>query len=222
MLFNYWDRPEILIYWFMIFAFSISVHESAHAYVAYRFGDPTAKDLGRITLDPLKHFDVFGTIMILISFIGWAKPVPVNPRNFKNHKYGTMFVSLAGPVSNLILAVVFAIPFVFLSLKSFPPSDNAIDPVEIMFNLSYFGVVMNTGLAIFNLLPIPPLDGSKILTGILPAKYYFKIMEYHQISFVILIVLAYTGWLSRILIPAREGVMGAIFFVIEPLVRVFV
>jgi len=86
LLQQFGDNPELIIYWFMVFAFSISVHESAHAYAAYLLGDPTAKEQGRITIDPLKHLDLFGTLMMLISFIGWAKPVPINPSNFKNKK----------------------------------------------------------------------------------------------------------------------------------------
>jgi len=117
LLQQFGDNPELIIYWFMVFAFSISVHESAHAYAAYLLGDPTAKEQGRITIDPLKHLDLFGTLMMLISFIGWAKPVPINPSNFKNKKAGTILVSLAGPLSNLILAVLFAVPFAYVTLK---------------------------------------------------------------------------------------------------------
>ncbi|HPD01036.1 MAG TPA: site-2 protease family protein [Acetivibrio sp.] len=231
MIFDLLKTPELIIYWFMIFAFSISFHESAHAYVAYRMGDSTAKEQGRITLDPLKHLDLFGTIMILISFIGWAKPVPIDPRNFKNRKQGTILVSLAGPVSNLILAILFSIPLIFITYMFYPDAVNGIkttltpwfgaslDPRQIIFNFCSFGVFMNISLAIFNFLPIPPLDGSKILTGVLPAKYYFKIMDYQQVSFIILIILSYTGWLGNIIIPVIVWVRAAIFFIIELLVK---
>ncbi|NLP13310.1 MAG: site-2 protease family protein [Clostridium sp.] len=234
MIFDLLKTPELIIYWFMIFAFSISFHESAHAYVAYRMGDSTAKDQGRITLDPLKHLDLFGTIMILVSFIGWAKPVPINPGNFKNRKQGTILVSLAGPVSNLILALLFSLPLIFITYKFYPGAVNevkgtltpwfgaSLDVRHIIFNFCSFGVFMNISLAIFNLLPIPPLDGSKILTGVLPSKYYFKIMEYHQISFVILIILSYTGWLGRIIFPVIVWVRNAIFFILELLIKLIV
>ena len=113
MIFDLWKTPELIIYWFMIFAFSISFHESAHAYVAYRLGDSTAKDQGRVTLDPIKHLDLFGTIMILVSFIGWAKPVPINPKNFNNRKQGTILVSLAGRYQTYS-CVFFPIPLFFI------------------------------------------------------------------------------------------------------------
>jgi len=231
MIFDFWANPELIIYWFMIFAFSISVHESAHAYVAYRMGDSTAKDQGRITLDPLKHLDLFGTIMILVSFIGWAKPVPINPRNFKNKKLGTILVSLAGPVSNMILAVLFSIPLIFITYKFYPGAVNEIkgtltpmfpaslDARHIIFNFCSFGFFMNISLAVFNFLPIPPLDGSKVLTGILPEKYYFKIMNYPQVSFLILILLSYTGWLGKIIVPVITWLRTAVFFIIEPLFK---
>ncbi|HHV28859.1 site-2 protease family protein [Acetivibrio mesophilus] len=223
MLFQeFQNNPELIIYWFMVFAFSISVHESAHAYIAYRLGDSTAKDKGRITLDPLKHLDLFGTLMILISFIGWAKPVPINPSNFKNKKTGTLLVSLAGPLSNLILAVLFAIPLTFVTLKYFPLEDNPLSPVVIIYNFASYGFFMNTILAVFNFLPLPPLDGSKVFTAFLPSKYYFKVMQYRNAAFIILVVLSYTGWLGKIITPVIDVVQSAIFFVIVPIMKLIV
>ncbi|MFZ5988827.1 MAG: site-2 protease family protein [Bacillota bacterium] len=224
MLLDYWNQPEIIIYLFMVFAFSISFHETAHAYVSYRLGDPTAKNMGRITLDPLKHLDLMGTIMIMVGFIGWAKPVPIDPRYYKNRKLGTILVSLAGPVSNIILAVIFSFPLIYLALRYniYDTDFRSMDVRYIIFNICQLGTYMNIILAVFNFLPIPPLDGSKILTGILPSRYYFKIMEYHQISFVILIILAYTGVLGRVVNPVTGTVMRGIFTVVEPIVSLLV
>ncbi|HOM02541.1 MAG TPA: site-2 protease family protein [Acetivibrio sp.] len=216
------NSPELIIYWFMIFAFSISVHESAHAYVAYRLGDSTAKDKGRITIDPLKHLDLLGTIMMLISFIGWAKPVPINSSNFKNKKAGTILVSLAGPLSNFILGVFFAIPLAYVSLKYYPLDYSPLSPVVIIYNFAFYGFIMNIALAVFNFLPLPPLDGSKIFTAVLPSKYYFKISQYHNTAFIILILLSYTGWLDKIITPVIDGVQSAIFAVIVPIIKLIV
>lgn len=222
LLQQFGDNPELIIYWFMVFAFSISVHESAHAYAAYLLGDPTAKEQGRITIDPLKHLDLFGTLMMLISFIGWAKPVPINPSNFKNKKAGTILVSLAGPLSNLILAVLFAVPFAYVTLKYYPLENNPLNPAVIVYNFAIYGFVMNISLAVFNFLPLPPLDGSKIFTAVLPSKYYFKIMQYHNVTFIILILLLYTGWLNKIITPVIGGVQSAILSVIVPIIKLIV
>lgn len=223
MLFQqFQSNPELIIYWFMVFAFSISVHESAHAYAAYRLGDSTAKDKGRITLDPLKHLDLFGTLMILISFIGWAKPVPINASNFKNKKTGMVLVSLAGPLSNLLLAVLFSIPLSYVTLKYFPLENNPLSPTMIIYNFASYGFTMNIILTVFNFLPLPPLDGSKIFTAVLPSKHYFKIMQYHNVTFFILIILSYTGWLGRIITPVIDAVQSAIFYVIVPIMELIV
>ena len=167
--------------------------------------------------------------MILVSFIGWAKPVPIN-RGIKI-KLDTILVSLAGPVSNMILAVLFSIPLIFITYKFYPGAVNEIkgtltpmfpaslDARHIISNFCSFGFFMNISLAVFNFLPIPPLDGSKVLTGILPEKYYFKIMNYQQVSFVILILLSYTGWLGKIIVPVITWLRTAVFFIIEPLFK---
>jgi Zn-dependent protease len=218
MLFDGLNDPLLLLYWFLIFAFSISFHEMSHALSANLLGDPTAKNAGRVTLDPLKHLDLFGTIMILISFIGWAKPVPVNPSKFKNPKFGYMIVSLAGPLSNMILAFVFT----FIYLLFYVNGDLGSETVRQFFlTVGEYGLAMNISLAIFNLLPIPPLDGSKILSGILPTKYYFKFMQNQQIFFALIIVLMFTGMFSRILNPIRDWVTQGLFFIIMPLAQLF-
>ncbi len=143
--------------------FSITFHEVSHGYVAYRLGDPTAKNAGRLTLNPIKHIDIVGLLVLMITrMIGWAKPVPVDYRYFKNPKKDMMWVSLAGPASNLGLAVVFAVIY-----KAFGGMlmTSYLYPLSLMIQIM---IKINVGLAIFNLIPIPPLDGSHILEGLLP------------------------------------------------------
>jgi Zn-dependent protease len=181
----------------VVLLFSVIVHEVAHGYVALLNGDPTARMLGRITLNPLPHIDMIGTILVplllLIShagiLFGWAKPVPVNPLNFRNYRWGEFAVSAAGPVSNLVLAALFAI---LLRLDLGNPG---------LMQLAYFGVSINIILALFNLIPIPPLDGSHILSILLPRELA-RLYDYLQpVGFVLILILFYTGVLWAILMP---------------------
>jgi Zn-dependent protease len=180
-----------LIIFFPVVLFSLTIHEYAHGWVALKCGDETALRMGRLTLDPLKHLDPLGTIMMigmyLSSFIpfGWAKPVPIDPRNFGNPKRDIMLGSLAGPVSN-ILVVVAAVVLSRL-LYIFP----SIPLASTLNNLLFLLVLVNTSLAIFNMLPFVPLDGSKILLGLLPDNKipgYLYYSRYIGIGFIILLV----------------------------------
>ena len=155
---------------------TLSVHEFSHAYAAYKLGDDTPKFLGRLTLNPLKHLDPIGALCMVFFHFGWAKPVPINPRNFKDGKKGSAIVSLAGPLSNLILAFILA----FVYLLTFALLRDVQFESSLMFNIAqnsldflYIFHIVNVGIAIFNLIPIPPLDGSHILAMLLPPKAYF-------------------------------------------------
>ncbi|MBR2466486.1 MAG: site-2 protease family protein [Clostridia bacterium] len=172
---------------------ALTVHEFSHGYAAYRLGDPTARNFGRLTLNPLKHLDPFGALCMIFFHFGWAKPVPINPRYFKNPKKGFAITALAGPLSNLILSLLSALAYLLLL--------NAFDGVGFESEFTYKLAVnfllfvyclhtVNLGLAIFNLVPIPPLDGSRILNVILPPKTYFGIMRYERQIYFGLI-----GWL---------------------------
>ncbi|MFA6190229.1 MAG: site-2 protease family protein [Candidatus Staskawiczbacteria bacterium] len=190
----------ITIFSLVILLFSVIIHELAHGSVAYSLGDPTAKYEGRLTLNPLKHLDPFGSIILpLLLFVagspflfGWAKPVPVNPYNFRDKKYGEIKVSIAGPLSNLAIAVFFG-----LILRFIPDAIISGNP-GIMIALIYV-VAINIWLAIFNLIPVPPLDGSWILFSLLPAKLdYIKnfLRQYGVIILILLIVFGGGVWSS--------------------------
>jgi Zn-dependent protease len=144
---------------------ALTFHEFAHGYVALRFGDPTAKMAGRLTLNPLSHLDPIGTIMLFVVHFGWAKPVPVDPRYFRNPKQDMLWVALAGPGANMVLAFISGILLSMLGRGSLFGSHNML---LIMLQYSLF---INLALAVFNMLPIPPLDGSKVLRGLLPYQY---------------------------------------------------
>ena len=177
---------EILIHG-IILLIAFPIHECAHALVAKWIGDDTAEKQGRITLNPIKHLDLFGTILMLFAGFGWAKPVPINPNNFKKRKLGMALSSLAGPVSNLILAYI-AMILSKLLLYTDTSAELSIICINAMF--------INVGLSVFNLIPVPPLDGSRILLLILPEKLYFKVMKYENIIFIILFAIIWLGLLD--------------------------
>ncbi|MGI9533590.1 MAG: site-2 protease family protein [Thermodesulfobacteriota bacterium] len=158
---------KFLIIFVPVILFSLTIHEYAHAYIANKLGDDTAKRLGRLTLNPLKHLDPLGTILLLLVHFGWAKPVPVDPRNCKNPKKDMLYVAIAGPISNILTAIVAAVILKFFVLNAGGAGNTAsfTDPmIQLLVWLIFIGVV----LAVFNMLPFPPLDGSRVLYGLLP------------------------------------------------------
>lgn len=182
---------------------ALTVHEFAHGYVAYRLGDPTAKNLGRLTFNPLKHLDPIGTLAFFIIKIGWAKPVPVNPNYFRDPRKDMLWVALAGPAVNFVLAVISAILtkvvwFIAASIPYSPIAEAILVPVNEVLMAS---VWINLVLCIFNFLPIPPLDGSKILAGMLPPEAALKYASVEKYGFVIIMLLAFSGILSKMIIP---------------------
>jgi len=184
----------ITIFSLVILLFSVIAHELAHGWVAYSLGDPTAKYAGRLTLNPLKHLDPFGSIILpLLLFIagspflfGWAKPVPINPYNFTDKKYGEIKVSIAGPASNLLLAIIFGL------ILRFIPNEIILNNPGIEIALGYI-VAINIWLALFNLIPIPPLDGSWVLFSFLPDSMQNVKIFLRQYGIVILVLLILFG-----------------------------
>lgn len=174
---------------------SLSTHEAAHGYIAYKMGDPTAYNLGRVTLNPLKHIDPMGSLCMLIFGYGWAKPVPINARYFRKPKYGMAFTAIAGPVSNILIGIIGAI---FYSVTLFLLSVFAADilanemltnVLTVLLNFFYYLGFMNFVLAVFNLIPIPPFDGSRFFSLFLPEKIYFSMMKYERYIMIGILVL---------------------------------
>ncbi len=187
---------------------ALTVHEFAHGLVAFKLGDPTAKALGRLTLNPLKHLDPLGTLAFFIFRFGWAKPVPVNPVYFKNPRKDMLWVALAGPATNFVMAIISAAAAKTLwALAHSIPYSPLAEAILVPLNHTLIASVwINLVLCIFNFLPIPPLDGSRILAGLLPpnlARSYASIEPY---GFVLIILLAVTGVLSKVILPLIETV----------------
>ena len=172
---------------------AIIIHEVAHGYVAYLMGDLTAKKDGRLSLNPLKHLDLIGVLCLIIFKIGWAKPVPINPYMFKNRKKGIIFVSLAGVCANFILAII----SITIMCLLYQLSGNVL--IEILFLFFYNLAAVNIGLGIFNLIPIPPLDGSKVLAQFLPLSARIKYLNFERFGGLVLFLLIYFGNLSKYL-----------------------
>lgn len=181
---------------------ALTVHEFAHGYVAYRLGDPTAKSLGRLTMNPLKHLDPLGTLAFIFIKFGWAKPVPVNPRYFRNPRQDMLYVALAGPATNLVLAVICAIAVKLLVFIEPTLPQNITMTVLYPFKICLvYSVWINVLLCIFNFLPIPPLDGSRILMGLLPHNLAVQYAQFERYSFIIIIILLFSGIISKIIMP---------------------
>ena len=195
---------------------SLSFHEFSHGYVAFKLGDPTAKQAGRLTLNPLAHIDPLGTLCMLIFRFGWAKPVPVNVMYFKDRKKGMAITAAAGPISNLLLAFLCLLLFVPVLVYA---GWTAVGSYAA--NFFYIMVMINVGLAVFNLLPISPLDGSKILYAVLPNKIYFSIMRYERYFQPVLFLLLWTGLLSRPISFLRDAVISGMEFLVSPIFSLF-
>lgn len=168
---------------------AIIPHEMAHGFAAYLCGDETAKRDGRLSLNPLHHLDPIGTICLILFKFGWAKPVMINPNNFRNRKVGTFFVSIAGVTTNFILAIISVVIIKHINVNKFF--------FDLLMNIFWFNIV----LGVFNLIPIPPLDGSKLLFSFLPLKYEYYLIRYERYGYILILLLIMSGALDKILIP---------------------
>jgi Zn-dependent protease len=215
-----------------ILLFAITIHEASHGLVAYRMGDPTAMAAGRVTLNPMAHIDIFGTVilpLLLALFgapvFGWAKPVPVNPRFLRNPRRDGLWISLAGPVANIIAAAASLLLIVLLkavspvttaALYNFLTSRGGLpaglQPLQGLVIILFYLVLINTYLAAFNLIPMYPLDGSGVLEGLLPDDLADKYAKLRPYGFLIVIILITVGFLDLIVRPLQYLILGIIFF----------
>lgn len=184
----------ILIIRLIVALTALPVHECAHAYAAMRMGDHTAERQGRLTLNPFAHFDPIGTTAIILFGFGWAKPVPINPLNFNNPKKGMMLSALAGPLSNIGLAFLSMAFYKLVPLLSYIGVGASF--VSTLSTFFYYAMTINISLGVFNLIPIPPLDGSRIATYFLPQRTYFKIMQYERYILIAFFLILWLGVLD--------------------------
>lgn len=197
---------------------ALSVHEVSHGWVAYKLGDPTARNMGRLSLNPLKHLDPVGTLCMIFFHFGWARPVPINTRYFKHNRRDTALTALAGPMSNFLLALVGTL----LVHIVYTVGTNATISSEFGYNVllaaltlfNYFRS-LNLSLGVFNLIPIPPLDGSRIFLVWLPPKYYFGVMKYERYIQLGLMILLWTGIVSLPLSPVVRALANGMDWLVE-------
>ncbi len=205
----------LLVIRLIVALIALPIHECAHGYAAMRMGDRTAERQGRLTLNPLAHFDIFGTAAIILFGFGWAKPVPINPLNFEKPKKGMMISSLAGPLSNIGLAFISMVLYKFTYIPAYMGITGAFLSTVQTFLL--YMVSINITFGVFNMIPIPPLDGSRLATYFLPRRLYFKIMQYENIIFIGLLVVLWLGILDGPITFVSSAVTSLLDFITRPI-----
>lgn len=184
----------------LAFLTAIPLHETAHAFISEKLGDPTARQLGRLTLNPIKHIDPLGLLSMLLIGFGWAKPVPINPNYYKNRKVGMAVTAAAGPISNILLAFINMVLLKLVVAASGVVRTGALSWwMGVVIFVLFYLIIININLALFNLIPVPPFDGSRIIGLILPEKWYFGIQKYERVIMVVFLVLLWVvprflGW----------------------------
>lgn len=224
---GFMDKTIMLVYMPVVILLSLTIHEVSHGLASYIQGDPTAKLMGRITLNPLKHLDPLGTLCMVICGFGWARPVPIDPRFYKNKKKGTALTALAGPITNLVIGIWF-LTFYCVMFWLVETEMIQIMPIlkhipaymyRLIYNLMYIAFYYNLLLAVFNLFPVPPLDGSRIMLAVLPTKTYFRIMRYERVIMLVLFLMlwtgAFTGIFEVVVDTIIRGVSTLVFAVLE-------
>jgi Zn-dependent protease len=189
----------------IVLLIAFPIHECAHALIANKLGDPTAKNLKRITLNPFAHIDIVGTILMLFTGFGWAKSVPINPMNFKRPRIGLALSALAGPISNLLVAYI---SIILCKITAYAVPYNSVS--QLIYLILHYSVLININLAIFNFLPIPPLDGSKIIGLFMSDESYFKFLRFGQMISFLLIFLIFFGALDKPLDFLNSAIFKAI------------
>lgn len=206
---------------------AMSFHEFAHAFAADRLGDSTPRNQGRLTLDPMKHIDPVGIFLLIFAHIGWGRPVQINPNNFSkvSREKGETIVSLAGPLMNFILAFILMIIFyllaIFIPNTGILKSLSGINVMSVIMTMLYYAIVVNVGLGVFNLIPIPPLDGSKIFLRVLPYKAQRWIDDNMNIIQIVFLILFITNILGYITTPIIQVIMSGIEFVVSSIFSIF-
>ena len=200
---------EVIAYLFsavIVIFLTLPIHEWAHAFAASKLGDPTPRYQGRLTLNPFAHIDYIGALCILLCGFGWAKPVGVNTRYFNSPKRDMAITAFAGPLSNIILAFISLI-----ILNIIIVSAGALSGIFVfVYNMLFYVAYINIGLAVFNLIPIPPLDGSRLLSAFLPDRLYYKLMQYERVLYYVILALIITGVLDVPLSYATEGILSGL------------
>lgn len=202
MPWGFWQNWDVMLYSLPGILIGLTLHEFAHAYAAHKLGDPTPQMTGRLTLNPLKHIDWFGFIMLIVVGFGYAKPVMINPTYFKNRRSGEVLVSLAGVFTNLVTAFIFSL--VLYLIAAF-----ATNPNVILFNIVLYIVVINLALMLFNLIPIPPLDGWHVIKPFIRVRNVRAMWNFERFGFIILIVLLLTPFVRTYLSTALNYIITA-------------
>ena len=200
-------NPIIALAFIVGLVAGITIHEASHAFVAYRLGDPTAKLAGRLTLNPASHLDLIGTLALLIVGIGWGKPTPFDPFNLRNIKRDSALISVAGAVSNFVLAIILSIPYLFFYFTG-----NLSLTINAVYQVISIIIWLNLILGVFNLIPVHPLDGFKVLAGLLPRDWYYDFIQTERYGIFILLFLLITGAIGKILFP----IISSIFSILIP------
>lgn len=197
------SNPIIALAYILGLVFAITIHEFSHGFVAYRLGDPTAKLAGRLTLNPASHLDPLGTLALLFVGFGWGKPTPFDPYNLRNIKRDSALISVAGAASNFLLATIISLPYLIAYFTG-----NLTAGLVSTYNVLSIAIWINLILGVFNLIPVSPLDGFKVLAGLLPRTWYEDFMQTERYGIFILLALLLTGMIGRILLPVTSTIFG--------------